>query len=220
MIAGEYDAGQAYQSFNTQLLNEQTISEGILLDSQKFYSNRFHTSGGNAAYSVMANTLRGVYGTDVLIATGNSFTGNVLKAGYTKKMAGSMIMPNGLLAYSSKMSGAELKETVRNFVEGYEGGFIPFNRGSLPVLSGISVEVKETDDGYTLSKVTKDGKKVQDNDVFTVTCLAIPKHMKAYPADADVVFEGEDTTVKDTWTGYVSGGDAVIAEPEDYITLR
>ena len=41
----------------------------------------------------MANTLRGVYGTDVLIATGNSFTGNVLKAGYTKKMAGSMIMP-------------------------------------------------------------------------------------------------------------------------------
>ena len=127
---------------------------------------------------------------------------------------------NGLLAYSSKMSGAELKETVKNFVEGYEGGFIPFNRGSLPVLSGISVEVKETDDGYTLSKVTKAGKKVQDNDVFTVTCLAIPKHMKAYPADADVVFEGEDTTVKDTWTGYVSGGDAVLAEPEDYITLR
>ncbi len=27
MIAGEYDAGQAYQSFNTQLLNQQTISE-------------------------------------------------------------------------------------------------------------------------------------------------------------------------------------------------
>ena len=131
-----------------------------------------------------------------------------------------MIMPNSLSAYSSTMSGAELKETVKNFVEGYEGGFIPFNHGSLPVLSGISVEVKETDDGYTLSKVTKAGKKVQDNDIFTVTCLAIPKHMKAYPADADVVFEGEDTTVKDTWTGYVSGGDAVLAEPEDYITLR
>ena len=81
----------------------------------------------------MANTLRGIYGTDVLIATGNSFTGSVLKAGYTEKMAGDMIMPNVLLAYNSKMSGAELKETVRNFVEGYQGGFIPFNRGSLPV---------------------------------------------------------------------------------------
>ena len=220
MITGEYDAEQAYQSFNSQLLEEKSASEKVILDSQKSYSNRFHSSGGNAAYSVMANTLRGIYGTDVLIATGNSFTGNVLKAGYTKKMVGSMIMPNSLSAYSSKMSGAELKETVKNFIEGYEGGFIPFNRGSLPVFSGISVEIKETDDGYTLSKVTKDGKKVQDNDTFTVTCLAIPKHMKAYPADENIVFDGADTTVKDTWTESVSENNAVLAEPEDYITLR
>ena len=220
MISGEYDAEQAYQSFNSQLLEEESTSENIVMDSQKSYSNRFHSSGGNEAYSVMANILRNIYGTDVLIATGNSFTGNVLKAGYTKKMAGNMIMPNSLSAYSSKMSGAELKETVRNFIEGYEGGLNPFNRGSLPVLSGISVEVKETDNGYTLSKVTKDGKNVRDNDTLTVTCLAIPKHMKAYPADENVVFEGADTTVKDTWTGYVSDGDAVLAEPEDYITLR
>ena len=190
------------------------------MDSQKSYSNRFHSSGGNAAYSVMANTLRGIYGTDVLVATGNSFTGNVLKAGYTEKMAGDMIMPNGLSAYSSKMSGAELKETVKNFVEGYEGGFIPFNRGSLPVVSGISVEIKETDDGYTLSNVTKDGKQVQDEDTFTVTCLATQKHMEAYPADENIVFDGGDTPVKDTWTGYIADGDAVLAEPVDYINVR
>ena len=220
MISGEYDAGQAYQSFNTQLLEEEAASGNIVLDSQKSYSNRFHSSGGNAAYSVMANTLRGIYGTDVLIATGNSFTGNVLKAGYTEKLAGNMIMPNGLSAYSSKMSGAELKETVRNFVEGYQGGFLPFNRGSLPVVSGISVEIRETEDGYTLSKVTKDGKKVQDGDTFTVTCLAIPKHMETYPEDDTVVFDRGDTSVKDTWTEYVSDGNAVLAEPEDYMTLR
>mgnify|MGYP002090591636 FL=1 len=220
MISGEYDAEQAYQSFNSQLLEEKSIPEKVILDSQKSYSNRFHSNGGNAAYSVMANTLRDIYGTDVLIATGNSFTGNVLKAGYTKKMVGSMIMPNSLSAYSSKMSGAELKETVKNFIEGYEGGFTPFNRGSLPVFSGISVEVKETDDGYTLSKVIKDGKKVQDNDTFTVTCLAIPKHMKAYPADENIVFDEEDTAVEDAWTGAVSDGNAVLAEPEDYMTLR
>ena len=220
MITGEYDAEQAYQSFNSRLLEEKSASEKVILDSQKSYSNRFHSNGGNAAYSVMANTLRDIYGTDVLIATGNSFTGNVLKAGYTKKMVGSMIMPNSLSAYSSKMSGAELKETVKNFIEGYEGGFIPFNRGSLPVFSGISVEIKETDDGYTLSKVTKDGKKVQDNDTFTVTCLAIPKHMKAYPADENIVFDAADTTVKDTWTESVSENNAVLAEPKDYMTLR
>ena len=220
MISGEYDAEQAYQSFNSQLLEEESTSEKVVLDSQKSYSNRFHSSGGNAAYSVMANTLRGIYGTDVLISTGNSFTGNVLKAGYTEKMAGDMIMPNDLSAYSSKMSGAELKETVKNFVEGYEGGFIPFNRGSLPVVSGISVEIKETDDGYTLSNVTKDGKQIQDEDNFTVTCLAIPKHMESYPTDDNIVFDGGNTSVKEIWTGYISNGDAVLAEPEDYINVR
>ena len=220
MISGEYDAGQAYQSFNSQLLEEKSTSEKVVLDSQKSYSNRFHTSGGNEAYSVMANTLRSIYGTDVLIATGNSFTGNVLKAGYTEKMARNMIMPNCLSAYNSKMSGTELKETVKNFVEGYEGGFIPFNRGSLPVVSGISVEIKETDAGYTLSKVTKDGKTVQDKDTFTVTCLAIPKHMEAYPTDENITFDKGDVFVKDTWTGYISDGDAILAESEDYINVR
>ena len=217
MISGKYDAKEAYRSFNTKLLKEKSASEKIVLDSKKAYSNRFHTNGGNEAYSVMAHTLRDIYGTDVLIATGNSFTGSVRKAGYTEKMAGNMIMPNGLSAYKRKMSGAELKKTVRNFVEGYQGGFNPFNRGSLPVVSGISVEIKETDDGYTLSKVTKNGKSVQDKDTFTVTCLTTPQHMESYPAGKNIVFDGE---VKDTWTKCVLKGDAVLAKPEDYMTLR
>ena len=220
MISGEYDAEQAYQSFNTQLLEESPISENIVLEPQKTYSNIFHTNGGNEAYSVMANTLRGIYGTDVVIASGNSFTGNVLKAKYSEKMAGRMIMPNGLWAYKCTMSGSELKETVRNFVEGYEGGLIPFNRGSLPVVSGISVKVRENDDGYTLDKVTKNGKAVGDNDRFTVTCLAIPRHMEADPAGKNIVFDSEDISVKDTWTGHISEGNVILAEPEDYITLR
>ena len=41
MISGEYDAKQAYQSFNSQLLAEESASEDIVLDSQKSYSNRF-----------------------------------------------------------------------------------------------------------------------------------------------------------------------------------
>ena len=86
MISGEYNAEQAYQSFNTQLLEEKSTSEDIVLDSKKTYSNRFHTSGGNEAYSVMANTLRGIYGTDVLIATGNTRynMGNSLMVGCAK----------------------------------------------------------------------------------------------------------------------------------------
>ena len=44
--------------------------------------------------------------------------------------------------------------------------------------------------------------------------------MKAYPTDENIVFDGGDINVKDNWTGYISDGDAILAEPEDYMTLR
>ena len=221
MIAGEYTAKQAYRAFNARLLAEDgSADEEIVLTSGKSYSNVFHKNGGNASFSVMANTLRGVYGTDVLIAAANSFTGSVLKADYTPKMAASMIMPNGLLAYQRAMTGAELKETVRAFVEGCEGGFVPFNRGSLPVVSGIAVEVKEASGRYTLTGITRNGKPLRDDDTVTVTCLATAKQMAPLLADKSAGFTGGDQQVKSTWTEDVSGGGAALAEPENYMTLR
>ena len=221
MIAGEYTAKQAYQAFNARLLAEDApADDAVVLTSGKSYSNVFHKNGGNASFSVMANTLRGVYGTDVLIAAANSFTGSVLKADYTPKMAASMIMPNGLLAYQRAMTGAELKETVRTYVEGREGGFVPFNRGSLPVVSGIAVEVKEASGSYTLTGITRNGQPLGDNDTVTVTCLATEKQLDTLLASESGTSAGEDAWVKDTWCDYVSGGGAALAEPENYMTLR
>ena len=221
MIAGEYTAKQAYRAFNARLLAEDApADDAVVLTSGKSYSNVFHKNGGNASFSVMANTLRGVYGTDVLIAAANSFTGSVLKADYTPKMAASMIMPNGLLAYQRAMTGAELKETVRAFVEGCEGGFVPFNRGSLPVVSGIAVEVKEASGSYTLTGITRNGQPLRDDDTVTVTCLATAKQMAPLLADKSAGFTGGDQQVKSTWTEDVSGGGAALAEPENYMTLR
>ena len=221
MIAGEYTAKQAYRAFNAQLLaEEEPAADETVLTSGKSYSNVFHANGGNAAFSVMANTLRGVYGTDVLLATANSFTGSVLKADYNQKMAASMIMPNSLMSRQRTMTGAELKEVVRAFVEGCEGGFVPFNRGSLPVVSGIAVAVKENNGSYTLTGITRNGQPLRDDDTVTVTCLATEKQMAALPASGSGTSAGEDTWVKNTWRDHVSGGSAALAEPENYMTLR
>lgn len=220
MIAGEYTAEQAYQAFNAQLLADEPAPDAAVLTSDKGYSNVFHADGGNAGFSVMANTLRGVYDTDVLIAAANSFTGSVLAADYTEKMAASMIMPNSLLAYQRTMNGAELTETVRAFVEGCEGGFTPFNRGSLPEVSGIAIEVKEENGGFTLTGIKRDGKPLREDDSVTVTCLATAGGMAPLLADESRAFKGGDTEVRDTWSAYVSGGNAALAEPENYIKLR
>ena len=221
MIAGEYTAQQAYRAFNAQLLAEETPADNeIVLTSGKSYSNVFHANGGSASFSVMANTLRGVYGTDVLLATANSFTGSVLQADYNKKMAASMIMPNGLMSRQRTMTGAELKETVRAFVEGCEGGFVPFNRGSLPVVSGIAVEVKEAGGSYTLTGITRNGQPLRDDDTVTVTCLAAENQMEALLASESGRSLDGDTWVKNRWRDHLSGGGAALAEPENYMTLR
>ena len=221
MIAGEYTAQQAYRAFNAQLLAEETPADDeIVLTSGKSYSNVFHANGGSAAFSVMANTLRGVYGTDVLLATANSFTGSVLQADYTGQMAASMIMPNGLRAYQRTMTGAELKATVRAFVEGCEGGFVPFNRGSLPVASGIALNVQENSGRYTLTGITRNGQPLRDDDTVTVTCLATASQMAPLLSGENGAFPCLDTPVKQAWREALSGGGVVLAEPEHYMTLR
>lgn len=220
MIAGEYDAAQAYRAFNKLLTAEDPTPDETVLTVQKGYSSIFHKNGGNASYSAMANTMRGIYGTDVLIAAANSFTGNVRQAEYTKKAAAAMVMPNGLRSYRCEMTGAELKETVKVFVEGYEGGLPVFNRGSLPVVSGIAIAVQENGGSYTLTGVTRNGQPVQDDDTFTVSCLSTPKYMEPLLADGSCAFEEEENTVRNAWLDYVSAGSALLAEPESYIVLR
>ena len=131
-----------------------------------------------------------------------------------------MIMPNGLMSRQRTMTGAELKETVRAFVEGCKGGFVPFNRGSLPVVSGIAVEVKEASGSYTLTGITRNGQPLKDDDTVTVTCLAAEKQMEALLASESGTSLDGDTWVKNRWRDYVSGGGAALAEPENYITLR
>ena len=220
MIAGEYDAGQAYRAFNARLLTEETPDTGdVVLTSETAYSNVFHKNGGNASFSVMANTLRGLYGTDVLIAPASSFTGSVLQADYTQTTARAMIMPNGLMSYRRTMTGAELKDTVRAFVEGCEGGFTPFNRGSLPVVSGIAVQVQENGGSYTLTGITRGGQPLQDDDTVTVTCLATEKQMAPLLQDESRAFERGEATVKDAWSEALSGGSVSLAAPESYITF-
>ena len=219
MLQGEYDAKQAYEAFDTQLKQPKAAAAETVLSINRSYSNIFHKNGGNESYSVMANSLRGFYGSDVLIAPAYSFTGSVFQADYTEKMVGNMIMPNPLETWHCEMNGAELKEYIRASVEGIEGGFTPFNRGSLPTVSGVSIEVKEADGTYTLSRVLKDGKEIRDEDTFKVTCLNISKYMEPFMSDENNVFDLEEDRVKLAWTAYIKDG-GTIAEPEDYIMLK
>ncbi|MGN1338792.1 MAG: carbohydrate ABC transporter substrate-binding protein, partial [Oscillospiraceae bacterium] len=218
MIAGEYNAQQAYEAFDAQLKQPKEDTAETILTIDRDHSSVFHKNGGNESYSVMANTLRAYYGSDVLVAPCNSFTGSVFKAEYSEKMAGNMVMPNALCAWQSEMTGAQVKELVRLFVEGYEGGITPFNRGSLPIASGISFTVKENEGEYTLQSVTKDGKEISDDEVFKVTALSKASYFGAILENESFGFAEEEERVKTAFTEFIKNG-GTLAEPTDYITL-
>ena len=74
--------------------------------------------------------------------------------------------------------------------------------------------------GFTLTGIKRDGKPLREDDSVTVTCLATAGGMAPLLADESRAFEGGDTEVRDTWSAYVSGGNAALAEPENYIKLR
>ena len=96
----------------------------------------------------------------------------------------------------------------------------PFNRGSLPVVSGIAIQVEESDGGYKLMGVTRNGKPLQDDDTVTVTCLAMEEHMTPLLQDEARGFERGEDTVKNFWSKALSDGSVVLAAPENYITLE
>ena len=219
MIRGEYDAAQAYEAYDAQLRASKSDQAQNTVALGKTYDWEFHKKGGSAAASAMANTLRAMYGTDVLIAPATSFTGAVFSAEYTEKMAGYMIMPNSLEAYQCEMTGAQLRELLRDFVEGKGAGYVPFNRGSLPAVSGISITVRENGNAYSLEGLLRGGKPIADGDTFRVTCLNPSAYMGPYLKREDLAFVKEQNRVRNDFSAYVMGGGA-LAEPENYIILK
>lgn len=105
------------------------------------------------------------------------------------------------------------------YVEGVEGGFKPFNRGSLPVFSGISVQVEEKDGAYTVLDVRKDGKSIGDDDTFNTVCFNFGSYMTPFLANESLGFAREELMVKLVWTKYFKDG-GTLAEPDDYITVK
>ena len=219
MIQGEYDAQQAYEAFDSQLRQNRATKTEILLSPEQGYSSAFRPAGGSQAASVMANTLRRICGTEVLIAPAYSFTGDILMADYTEKRVGDMIMPNPLEFYQCEMTGAELKACLRCCVEGVEGGFTPFNPGSLPAVSGISIEVKDGDAGYILTNVRRDGEEISDRDSFRVTLLNTAYFMKPLLEQLTLPFEQGERRVELIWTDYIKNGGS-LAAPGEYIRLK
>ena len=225
MIKGEYNAKQAYSAFDELLRAANGAEEPKPVTIGETYSRSFTDDGSSPAVSSMAATLREMYGADVLITPAYNLCGPVSAGEYTEKMTGYMVMPNALIAgVCEEMTGRQVRELLRCLTEGDEDVIKPFNLSTLPVVSGLSIEVTEEEHGYSLKSVKSGGKEIKDDAVYKVAYLnpaGFYNFLMNRFADEEgnLLFEIQEIQTRAAWTEYMKEGHGM-AEPEDYIIVK
>lgn len=224
MIKKEYSAKKAYKEFDKMLRNHNEVKEENIVRFDKSYDYNFKKKGGNEAASVMANSLRKKYGTDILISPSYNFTSPIFNNSYSEKMLGYMVMPNSCLSFTKEMTGKDIVKLLEISIEDKNMQITTFNTSSLPIISGASMIVKEEDNKLKLDKVLVNDEAIDYNAKYKVTyldsavyCEEIAK--KIYPKEGIEAFDSNLKLVKDDWIEYIKEGNS-LCKPTDYISVK
>ena len=230
MVKGEATAEQAYKIMDEYLQKPKAKEPNNLHPFNKNYAFNCDKKTGNAVNSAMTNTLCSIYGSDIVIAAGYSFTSPIMNTDYSERMLQYMVMPNFLESFSREMSGEQLEKVLRLYVEGVPNVDVystvkPVNYHSLPITSGLSYRVKQGKKvgAFTLDKVTYKGKSLEKEKTYRVTVL--DKHSFFAPlakaADArqgEKAFARGKQIVRKDWLDYFKEGKPLL-EPTPYVEI-
>ncbi|MCI7767224.1 MAG: hypothetical protein MSJ26_04485 [Oscillospiraceae bacterium] len=81
----------------------------------------------------------------------------------------------------------------------------------MPAVSGISIEVREADGKYSLERVLMDGREMDDEDIFNVTCLNTEACMGGFLEDENRAFVREELNVRNAWKAYIRDGEPLLS---------
>ena len=230
MVQGKATAAQAYTIMDEYLKQSKDKEAANLHPFNRDYSLVGDKQRGSAASSVMANTLRSSYGSDVLIAAGYSFTSPIMNKDYSERMLQYMIMPNNLESFSGEMSGEQLEQMLRLYVEGVPNANVyntvkTVNYHGLPITSGLTYTVKQERQAgsFKLQQVLVNGKPLEKQKQYSVTILdkRIFFAPLAQAVDAKQGLIGPSRgihTVRKDWLAYLKAGKALLA-PTSYVQI-
>ena len=224
MIKGKYDSKKAYDEFDKKLRNRKKPNEKNIVKFSKSYDNKFNKKGGNQAASVIANSLRKKYGTDILISPSYNFTSPIFNSSYTEKMVGYMVMPNSCRVYTKVMTGKEIGELLDISINDKKLSYNTFNVSTLPIISGASMVIKEENDRFVIDKVIINGNKIDDNKKYKVTYLNSALYYnelvkEIYPKQGIEAFAMREKALRDEWIEYIKEGNT-LSKPTDYILVK
>lgn len=221
MITGEYaDARAAFDAFNAAMGTSSGDTEAVVhIDTG--YSYAFDPLHGCQAASAVFNSLREEVGADLLIGPATAVAGNIIAGDYTEAELQLLTMGETPVILLCEMSSEQLYQYV-NYVlttQGKRGSVI--NASTLYVCSGFEITVRETDTGYILEGLTIDGRKPEQNAVYTVAVLGNLENMIADALQTAGVenYSRTETAYKQIVADRLAEGRQ-LAPPTDYITLQ
>ena len=230
LIKGEANAEQAYKIMDEYLKRPKSKELQNLHPFTKAYSFATNKQGGNAANSAMANTLRSINGSEVLIAAGYSFNSPILNTDYSERMLQYMVIPNLIESFSREMSGEQLEQLLRLYVEGVPDVDVystvkPVNYHNLPITSGLAYSVQQGKQAgaFTLNKVTYNGQPLEKQKMYRVTVL--DKHnffdtiaKAAGFKNGKQSFVRGEMNVRQQWLAHFKAGKTLL-EPNAYVQI-
>ncbi|MGM9520601.1 MAG: extracellular solute-binding protein [Phascolarctobacterium sp.] len=230
LVRREATAEEAYRIMDEYLKQPKNKEAAQLAPFNKSYSFICDKQKGNAVGSAMVNTLRSVYGSDVVIAAGYSFTSPIMKTNYSDRMLQYMIMPNNLESFTSQISGEQLQKILRLYVEGVPNVDVyssvsPVNYHNLPITSGLEYTVQQGSKvgAFKLQQVFVKGKPLDEQKQYRVTVLDKQTFFKALAEAADAkqgvagFVRGRHIVRKD-WLEYFKAGRSLL-EPTSYVQI-
>ena len=230
MVKNEATAEQAYKIMDEYLRQPKDKEPAKLQPFNKAYSFICDKQKGNAVNSAMVNTLRNLYGSDIVIAAGYSFTSPIMNTNYSERMLQYMIMPNNLESFSREMSGEQLEKLLRLYVEGVPNVDVystvrPVNYHSLPITSGLEYTVQQGSraGAFKLEQSLVNGKPLEKQRKYRVTVLDKYTFFKTVAKAADArhgadAFVRRKQIVRKDWLAYFKAGKDLI-EPTQYVKI-
>lgn len=224
MITGEYpDARSAYDAFNAALqrAGEEKESE-TAAHIERDYEYGFRPEGGSEAASAVINSLREAVGTQMFVGQASNVAGNIMAGDYTKQQLGFLTQGETTEMLLSEMTGEQLYRYMDYVLTtpGRRGSVI--NDSTLYVSGGFEMEVRRTDEGYALERLTVEGKELDRNEVFSVAVLGSESLMQKEALAAAGVsdYVKSDASFKQIIVDRLAEEGKQLAAPSDYITLR
>ena len=212
----------AFRAFNSELESaDQEKQVAAHIDTA--YSNEFTEEHGNQAASSICNTLREETGVDVLFGQSSYIASDIYEGDYTEKDLEYLAKNDAGWLVRTDLTGEQLYQLVEEtFALKVNRGAV-CNDSTLYVSSGFEMNISRTEDGYTLNKLTQNGKELDRDATFSVVIYS-ERDWYLPAVQEKVGFEVMPTETVPRAHELIKQRLVVekgqLAEPTDYITIK